>query len=208
MAIGGKIQALNTAIKEALPTVKEEAEKNPHAQIFVRAITFSDGAQWHVAQPTPIENFSWIDLSADGVTDMGKALSMVAEVLKIPPMEQRALPPVLVMISDGQPTDNFSAGLKAMMDQPWGKKSVRIAIAVGQDADHEVLQKFVGNPELKVLQANNPEQLVKRIKWAATTATRMSSQLKIPDPDSSKPNGGWIPAPPPDDASVNVDDVW
>ena len=53
---------------------------------------------------------------------MGKALSMVADELKIPPMTPRALPPVLVLISDGQPTDDFDSGLQNLMDQNWGKK--------------------------------------------------------------------------------------
>ena len=35
---------------------------------------------------------------------------------------------------------------------------MRIAIAIGEDADTEVLQKFIGHPELKPLQANNPGQ--------------------------------------------------
>src|SRR5437764_1234634 len=77
----------------------------------------------------------WTDLSADGQTDMGKALSILADEMKMPPMSERALPPVLVLISDGQPTDNFEKGLKQLLAQPWGKKAVRIAIAIGEDAD-------------------------------------------------------------------------
>ena len=87
--------------------MRKVADENPNANILVRAVKFSDGAQWHVAQPTPIENFRWMDLSADGVTDLGKALKLVADQLRCPPMEERALPPVLVLMSDGQPTDDF-----------------------------------------------------------------------------------------------------
>jgi uncharacterized protein YegL len=168
MGVEGKIQALNTAIKEAIPNMQTVADENPNAQVLVRAIKFSSGAQWHVSQPTDVADFKWTDLTADGVTDMGKALQMVAEQLRIPPMTDRALPPVLVLISDGQPTDDYASGIKAVMDQPWGKKAVRIAIAIGEDADMEVLQKFIGHPELKPLQANNPEALVKHIKWVST----------------------------------------
>src|SRR5213079_2347554 len=99
---------------------------------------------------------------------MGMALGIVADQLKIPPMTDRALPPVLVMISDGQPTDDFKGGLKELMDQPWGKKAVRIAVAIGEDAAQEVLAAFIGNPDIKVLAANNPEALVKHIKWVST----------------------------------------
>jgi uncharacterized protein YegL len=171
----GKIQSLNTAIREAVPHMKKVAEDNPNAQVLVRAVKFSNGAQWHISQPTPVADFAWADLTAEGETDLGKALELVAEQLKMPPMSDRALPPVLVLVSDGQPTDDFDAGLKALMEQPWGKKAVRIAISIGRDVDNEVLQKFIGNSELKPLAANSPEALVKHIKWASTAVLKSAS---------------------------------
>jgi len=171
----GKIQALNTAIREAIPHMRKVADDNPNAQVLVRAVRFSDGAQWHISQPTPAADFAWQDLTAEGETDMGKALALVAEQLKMPPMSDRALPPVLVLISDGQPTDDYEAGIKALLEQPWGRKAVRIAIAIGQDADNDVLQKFIGNSELKPLAANSPEALVKYIKWASTAVLKSAS---------------------------------
>lgn len=210
MGVDGKIQALNTAIREAIPHMQAVADENPNAQVLVRAIKFSSGAQWHISQPTPVADFKWTDLTADGVTDMGKALSMVADQLKIPPMTERALPPVLVLISDGQPTDDFSSGLKQLMDQPWGKKAVRIAIAIGEDADHEVLQKFIGNPELKPLQANNPESLVKHIKWVSTAVLKSASSPASQAKDSSS-QGVNVPIPVPadtDNGPSTATDVW
>ena len=171
----GKIQALNTAIREATPHMQKVADENPNAEVLVRALKFSSGAQWHVAQPTPVTQFRWEELSANGSTDMGKALTMVAEQLRIPPMSERALPPVLVLVSDGQPTDNFNKGLAALMDEPWGKKAVRVAIAIGEDADLEVLRRFIGHPEIEPLQANNPEALVNYIKWVSTAVLQAAS---------------------------------
>lgn len=189
----GKIQALNMAIREAIPHMQKVASENPNAQVLVRAIKFSSGAQWHISQPTPVENFKWVDLKADGVTDMGKALSMIADQLKIPPMTDRALPPVLVLISDGQPTDSFEKGLKKLMNQPWGKKSVRVAIAIGQDADAGVLQKFIGHNEIKPLHANNPEALVNYIKWVSTAVLKSASAPA----SQATPTSSGTGAPPP-----------
>ncbi|HEV7375963.1 MAG TPA: VWA domain-containing protein [Pyrinomonadaceae bacterium] len=208
MDVDGKIQSLNTAIKEAIPNMQTVADENPNAQVLVRAIRFSSGAQWHVSQPTEVADFRWEDLTAEGVTDMGKALLMVAEQLRIPPMTERALPPVLVLISDGQPTDDYASGLKALMDQPWGRKAVRIAIAIGEDADTEVLQKFIGNPELKPLQANNPEALVKYIKWVSTAVLKSASAPVSQISDSATP-GMNVPIPVlPDSGPTSADDVW
>jgi uncharacterized protein YegL len=213
MEIDGKIQSLNQAIREAIPHMRKVADENPYAQVLVRSIKFSNGAQWHVAQPTPVAEFTWTDLSAGGVTDLGKALRMVAEEMKIPPMPSRALPPVLVLISDGEPTDDWGTGLRALMEQPWGKKAVRIAVAIGKDARLEVLQKFIGHNELKPLQANNPEALVNHIKWASTAVLK-----SVTDPASQTEQGttsaGNIILPPLPDpvtaagAVADATDVW
>lgn len=178
MKANGKVEALNTAIREALPAIQAEARKNPEAQVLMRAVRFSRGAQWHIAVPTPVDEVRWEDVTADAHTDMGKALAMVAEEMKVPPMKARSMPPVLVLISDGQPTDDFSVGLKKLLDQDWGRAAVRMAIAVGQDADLGVLQRFIGMAaeERAPLQADNAEALVENIRWASTMGIRGSSK--------------------------------
>jgi uncharacterized protein YegL len=120
-------------------------------------------------------------LEAEGVTDMGEALALLAEAIENLHTNEENLPPILVMISDGYPSDNFQSGLDNLMQQFGSKKAVRIAIAVGQYTDLEVLQKFIDNPELKPLPANNPSQLMSQIKWIATTAIKSVS--------SSSPEG-------------------
>jgi uncharacterized protein YegL len=209
MSAEGKIQALNNAIREAIPHMQKVADENPNAQVMVRALKFSSGAQWHISQPTPVADFRWEDISAEGETDMGKAFYMVAEQLKIPPMTDRALPPVLVLISDGQPTDDYQSGLKALMDQPWGKKAVRIAISIGADADDEVLQQFIGHSEIKPLQANNPEALVRHIKWVSTAVLKSASSPASQTKDAT-PTAVNVPIPvaPNTDDDTEPTDVW
>lgn len=209
MSVDGKMESLNNAIREAIPHMRDVARENPNAEILIRVLTFSSGAQWHVAHPQPIEDFKWTDLTADGVTDLGRALSLLADQLKIPPMTDRALPPVLVLISDGQPTDDFNNGLKTLMEQPWGKRAVRVAIAIGKDANHEVLQKFIGHAELKPLQSNNPEALVKHIRFVSTAVLKSASApaSQMTDSTSSTPHVP-IPTPPDTDTTSPDDDVW
>lgn len=206
--MGAKIETLNRAIKEAIPHMQTEAKNNTHAKVLVRAIKFSSGSQWHISKPTPVEDFSWKDIKASGVTDMGKALSMLSEQLKIPPMPKKGLPPALVLVSDGYPTDDFQKGLNDLMNQNWGKKSVRLALAIGQDSKsqeaQDVFRKFIGNDEYPILQADNPDALVKFIKWASTTAIKTSSSPESQTPEKSKSK--VIPLPPPPD--VNKKTVW
>ena len=215
MSVEGKIQQLNVAIQETLPHMRAVADENPNAKVLMRVLTFSNGARWHVAAPTPLEDFKWTDVEADGVTDLGKGLVMVAEQLRIPPMESRALPPVLVLVSDGQPTDGYKSGLKAIKEQDWGKKAVRIAIATGRDADIDVLTQFIDHPEIKPLQANNPDQLVQYIRWASMEVLKQASSPASQDgaPGSTGPGGVGVPIPTAQVGGSNpstsaADDVW
>jgi uncharacterized protein YegL len=204
---GDKIQSLNNAIREAIPHMREVARGNPNAEVLVRSVKFSNGAQWHHSQLTNVEKFEWTDLTAGGQTDMGRALTLVADALKMPPMPERALPPVLVLVSDGEPTDDFDGGLGALMAQPWGKKAVRLAIAIGQDANKDVLQKFIGHAELQPLEANNAEQLVKYIRWASTVVLQAASAPASQTEAATR--GVNVPLPPPPAAGpVNPNDVW
>lgn len=209
MSIDGKIQALNYAVRSTIPAMRDAASDNIHAQVLVRVLKFSSGAQWHIAQPTPIEKFEWNDLTTNGVTDMGKALSMVAEQLEMKNMPNRSLPPVLILITDGQPTDDFDGGLKKLLEQPWGKKAVRIGISIGQDADNEVLQKFIAHPELTPYSANNAEQLVELIKWASTSVLQAASSPASQSKNAA-PIAGNVPIPqaPVFSNISSVDDVW
>ena len=215
---GEKIGAVNHAIQSTIPEMADAAENNPNAQLLIRTLKFSTGASWVTSNPVNIEDFAWDDLDAGGVTDLGKAFELLAAQLTIPPMTDRALPPVLVLLSDGQPTDDYKKSLDQLLHLPWGKKAVRIAISIGQDADDDVLQQFTGNREL-VLQANNPQALVKMIKWASTAASLVSAPASKPQDllDAPAPTGADNDtiAPLvldmnniPDPGSVGANDVW
>ena len=194
MTVNGKIQAVNSAINETLPEMLKVAAANPEVQVMVRAVTFASGAQWHVSQSTLLEDFRWQPVSASGVTDMGRAFRLVADYLGT--VSGRNLPPVLVLMSDGAATDDVSGGLQALLNEPWGKKAVRLSVAIGDDADLDMLQKFMSYPEMPPLRAGNPEQLVQQIKWASTAALGASSKLSH---NSGNPQMPPLPMPPPPD---------
>lgn len=108
---GEKIGTVNHAIQSTIPEMVDAAKDNPNAQLLVRTLKFSTGATWVTPDPVNIEDFAWDDLDAGGVTDLGKAFEMLAAQLTIPPMTDRALPPVIVLLSDGQPTDDYKKSL-------------------------------------------------------------------------------------------------
>ena len=91
-------------------------------------------------------------------------------------MEERALPPAIVLISDGMPTDDYQRRSGRCLDEPWGARAVRIAVGIGRDADLDVLSGSWAAATRST--ANNPEQLVRSIRWASTAATRAASELQ------------------------------
>jgi len=179
MRTDGKIQALNHAIREAIPHMRTAARENPHASIFVNAIRFADEAHWIGEKLTPVSEFRWQDIEAGGVTALGEALTMVGDALQPPLMTDRALPPVIALITDGLPTDDFQAGLNHLLSKPWGRQAVRIVVAIGEDSTsneaQEIFRTFIANEMLRPFQANNPEVLVEAIRWVSTAVLKSVS---------------------------------
>lgn len=206
MRFEGRIQALNTAIFEALPLMRDVAERNPHARLLVRAVAFSTGARWIDPEPKPVHEYTWEDITAGGSTDMGAALSLVAEALTVPPMPERALPPVLVLVSDGQPTDDYEGGLAQLMATSWGTRAIRVAIAIGRDARQDVLQDFIGNDsDRRPLTAGSPDDLAIMIRWSSTIVVGQASQPRVAD--GTMPNPLLKPPPPSDQLLVWSEDA-
>ncbi len=210
MKAQGKIQALNNAIHECVPATREANRANPFAEMMVRAIRFSSGAQWHISTPTPVEDFIWKDLDASGVTDLGAAIRLLSGELTPEKMGRRALPPVIVLLSDGSPTDEWEKALETFNSTGWGRpgRTVRVAVAIGQDADKEVLERFTGNSET-VFEADSAQRLADLIKWASVTLSRFASSgasQVAPSPGSAIP----LPPPPPMpiEADDEEDDTW
>jgi uncharacterized protein YegL len=174
MAQSGKIAELNFAIREAIPELRRTAESNPAATLLMQVITFSSGTRWVVRGPISIDEFTFSDIQASGATDMGAAFEATAADLNSM-MDTRALRPVLVLVSDGMPTDDWRAGLRALDTSAWGRRAVRVAIGIGQDADFDVLREFLANPELEPLRVNHAGQIASAIRWGSTVAVRAAS---------------------------------
>ena len=207
MASHGKIQALNQAIREATPHLKKVAIENPNADVLLRAIAFHNGARWVLPTPTHARDFTWKDLAPRGCTDMGAAMRLLATALDVEQMSARALPPVLILLSDGRPTDDFNGGLRALEASPWARKAVRLAIAIGKDVDLDVLRRFIGHEEIEPLQANNPQDLLTFIRWASTAVVQAVSS-PMSRTAGHQPSTRNVDLGPQPTADVEVSDVW
>jgi uncharacterized protein YegL len=198
MKYGGKIETLNNAVREAIPHIRDVA-RDAEGTIRVHALTFSTGARWLVNN-VDIKNFTWENIQPKGVTDLGRSFELLADQLTNDFENVRGYQPVMILLSDGLPTDDYEKGLDKLMATTWGQKAIRIAIAIGQEADMEVLQAFIGDTfrgELKPLQAKNASELKQYIRWASTVVSNASIN----------PVKAAVPMPPTTDASVDMDDL-
>ncbi|MEO0410467.1 MAG: tellurium resistance protein [Pseudomonadota bacterium] len=172
---GDRIASLNYALRSSVPELKEVARENPEIEVLVRVLRFSEKAEWLVETPVPVSEWTWEDVAAGGDTHLGAALEAVRAGLNTDVMPGRQLPPVIVLASDGYPSDAFEEGLGAFQSNDFAKAAVRMAIAIGGDAELDVLQMFINHPSLKPLRANNAPDLVEFIKWATTAPVKAAS---------------------------------
>ncbi len=188
MLRGGRIQALNNAMAEVIPHLRDEARANPHAELLVRVLAFATETTWIVEEPTPIDQLHWERLPATpkGFTELGSALSVLARSLRDMDSGASGYPPAIILVSDGRPTDSagisFADGLQEVLDERWGAAAVRLALGVGRDADMHSLRRFIGNEDVPLLRADNPQQLVDYIVWASKAAGRGASRPVLGTP--------------------------
>lgn len=174
MSVDGKMAQLNTAIRGAIEPLREEAARGVGVAVLVRAVVFAHDASWHISEPTPLDEFEWDDVAIveKGTTELGRAIDVVTEELVALEAHGRGVPPVMVLVSDGRPTDfkepTFGAAMRRLDSTLWGRKASRIAIGIGADADEETLRRFIGHDEVDPIQVDNPGDLVNYIRWATT----------------------------------------
>ena len=187
---GDRIASLNYAIRSAIPALRDAARDNPEIEVFLRALRFSSGAQWHIEEPTSVEELDWQDLQAGGETDFGQAMTMAADLLEQGIGPGRQLPPVIMLATDGLPTDEYQGPLKRLLELEQSQKAVRLAIGIGNDADQEVLSGFIADSRLHPLQASNSAELVHYISWATTAPVKATSSANnAPDGIASMMDG-------------------
>lgn len=176
---GEKMQALNYAIADMIPHLEDWERDQEQAKVYIRAVAFATEPRWHIRDPMPVSGMRWLPLEAvpKGLTNMGPAFRLAAEALAPGVIERRALRPAIILVTDGLATDppgQFEAGLAQLMDQPAGRSALRLSVAIGRDAQSEALTKFIGDPTVPVLVADNTEDIADRLVAASLAVSRMS----------------------------------
>jgi uncharacterized protein YegL len=182
MAVDGKIQALNLALSQMISAFSEEQDFR--AQIQIAVVTFGGkGAQLHTPL-SPCTAVQWIEMSATGKTPLGDALRIATDMIEdrnaIP---SRAYRPTVVLVSDGRPTDQWEDSMGRFLISERSSKAVRLALAIGVDADQALLERFVANSDYRVFRADEARQIPQFFRWvtmSVTTRSRSSNPDAVP----------------------------
>lgn len=97
------------------------------------------------------------------------------------------LAPGIIILSDGEPTDEWEKPLAVLRQNNWFKNAIKIAFAVGDDANKQVLAEVCGSPEA-VISIDDPEKIRGYIKFvtAAVSKTGTTSQAALGETPQEK----------------------
>lgn len=175
---GSKIASVNDAIRNIIPIIRDVSDNNPDAEIKIATLEFSNDCQWMYDEPQSLTSFRWLDIKADGWTALGAACNELNSKLSrhgFMTSASGSYAPVIILLSDGAPTDDFDRTILTLRENNWFKHGIKIAIAIGEDANYSVLEQFTGNSEA-IFEANNPEVLKSIIRIAAVTSSQIGTQ--------------------------------
>lgn len=177
MSVNGKIEALNSALKDMISTFSGESRLR--AELQVSLITFGGNAEVHLPLIAAHKIESFEPLPAMGRTPMGAAFELVSKLIedkdKIP---SRAYKPVIILVSDGHPTDDIKAPFEQLLSGERSSKATRFAMGIGSDADISLLNDFANDIEAPVFKAENARDIhrfFKAVTMSVTTRSRSTT---------------------------------
>lgn len=169
MSVDGKIDALNTALSDMVDAFS--AEDDGRARIHVGVITFGGTAELHQAL-CDASKVALQPMGASGMTPMGAAFDLVRAIVEdTDQIPSRAYTPAIVLVSDGQPNDDWEPALARLLGSERAKKAQRFALGIGSDADPVVLRRFLDKPDGKVYAAHDARQIREFFRWVTMSVT-------------------------------------
>ncbi len=179
---GEKIKELNAAIAEFLGALRNDPMAAASAEVNV--ITFGETVT-KVADFCAIERQNMPALWASGRTPMGQAVQLALGELDQAKRVYQEMgvdyyQPWLVLMTDGEPTDDVEAAIRDCQQRIRGRKLTVFPIAIGRDANLGMLARF--SPDLPPMRMN-AAHIAEFFKWLSASVTRVVS-TSTPGDDS------------------------
>lgn len=173
MAHSNKMTELNNSVREMIDSFKKE--QIVQSDICVSIITFGSEVKIHT-ELTPAKDIKYTDLTANGMTYMGRALdvayNMIEDKTKVP---KNAYRPVVVLVSDGAPNDDhWEDKLQKFTTTGRSSKCDRWSLAIGADADVAMMKSFLDHPEKEVCYVNDAADIHKFFRFISSSTIQRS----------------------------------
>lgn len=173
MSIDDNIGTMNRAVREMIRDFQKAA--NSEANISVAIVTFgkTTGVYQRLKDVSEMDPDS-INMECYGMTPLGAALAAAKAIIEdkeqIP---SRSYRPTVVLVSDGEPNDDWEAALNAFMNEGRSSKCYRMAMGIGVTKGtqaYKVLQQFVSNEE-RVFDASNASEISEFFQYVTISTT-------------------------------------
>lgn len=182
------------AVKNGVQIMISSLRQNPQAieTAFLSVITFDSTAQ-QIIPLTDLASFQMVDIKATGVTALGEALKLVAhkidtEVQKTTTEQKGDWKPLVFIMTDGIPTDDWQSGLNEFKKS---KVAFTVACAAGSGADTDILKQITEN--VVSLDTADSASIGKFFQWVTASIGVSSTKVE----DSGKEVTGLNELPPP-----------
>ena len=183
------------AVKNGMQMMVHSLRQNPQAieTAFVSIITFDSEAK-QLIPLTDLASFQTVDLKAAGTTALGAALSLLAdklenEVTKTTLEQKGDWKPIVFIMTDGVPTDDWQAGFQKLKAV---KKGLIVGCAAGNNADDKVL-KEIANQVVR-LSNTDADSIGKFFQWVSASIATTSTKVEETGIDLTKKD--QLPPPP------------
>jgi uncharacterized protein YegL len=188
------------AVKNGVQVMISSLRQNPQAieTAFISVITFDSVAQ-QIIPLTDLASFQMVDIKATGVTAFGDALKLVSnkidnEVAKTTLEQKGDWKPLVFIMTDGIPTDDWQSGLNEFKQR---KTAFTVACAAGSGADTSILKQITEN--VVSLDTADSASIGKFFQWVTASIGVSSTKVE----DSGKDVSGINELPPPP-AELNI----
>ncbi|WP_314334460.1 vWA domain-containing protein [Capnocytophaga sputigena] len=183
------------AVKNGVQMMVHSLRQNPQAieTAFVSIITFDSEAK-QLIPLTDLASFQTIDLKAAGTTALGAALSLLAdklenEVTKTTLEQKGDWKPIVFIMTDGVPTDDWQAGFQKLKAV---KKGLIVGCAAGNNADDKVLKEI--SDQVVRLSNTDADSIGKFFQWVSASIATTSTKVEETGIDLTKKD--QLPPPP------------
>ncbi|WP_454989248.1 vWA domain-containing protein [Capnocytophaga sputigena] len=183
------------AVKNGVQMMVHSLRQNPQAieTAFVSIITFDFEAK-QLIPLTDLASFQTVDLKAAGTTALGAALSLLAdklenEVTKTTLEQKGDWKPIVFIMTDGVPTDDWQAGFQKLKAV---KKGLIVGCAAGNNADDKVLKEIAD--QVVRLSNTDADSIGKFFQWVSASIATTSTKVEETGIDLTKKD--QLPPPP------------